>query len=484
MSNPFVMRHFSVSFLILILGSAPFSEAKAQESEQETITNKTLDPDAAKAPKEVSSIPNATPSEPSGASSTDSEASSHRTSQQDPVVVHATGLESELDGNMDQALQLFRQAHRLSPEDEVIAYDLARLSFEQKSSLLEQDIAGFLKLEPTTPDSSLLRAYLLVNKGENDAARAQVNRVLAIRPGDPEALELAAVVAPPPKPTAPPRTSFVGRFKTGMEYDTNVTLLPEDVGTLEAAARAFVEGALLFSFNPKSLRFDAGLIFSGSAYATNRTAVSEYEGGSATVFASLEPMLEALRLRFQAQATEVRIESFEQEFMQSFGGSAEISIKDERLEPGFYAGGGFRNFIDADESGRDGPQGEVGLFATFRQRGLKVNLRVGGILEQATKEDQKVKGLRSRAALSYRLKDFTTALALAYEYRRHNNEDTEGESTGRRIDQRIEPSLSLFYAFAQQRFVVSGTYAFGQNLSTKDFDYTRHRILSSVEVRW
>ncbi|MEZ4272780.1 MAG: hypothetical protein R3C68_15515 [Myxococcota bacterium] len=119
----------------------------------------------------------------------------------------------------------FRQAHSLDPKDETIAYDLARLSFENEQPTLSQDAAGFLAIEPTTPDAHLLRAYLLLRQGDKTHASTHIQHVLAIRPTDPEALQLHALVAPALS-SATPLNNYSIRLATATQIDSNVTVLP------------------------------------------------------------------------------------------------------------------------------------------------------------------------------------------------------------------------------------------------------------------
>ncbi|MEZ4272779.1 MAG: hypothetical protein R3C68_15510 [Myxococcota bacterium] len=214
-----------------------------------------------------------------------------------------------------------------------------------------------------------------------------------------------------------------------------------------------------------------------------------YDSGSATVFAGLQTnnkFSEKIVLNLDVGATEVLLDGFKAEFMREFMSRAELRFKTGVFEPGFYAEGGYRDFIDSSENERDGPRAGVGLVDRVRAGRFSAGIRAGVFGEFAEGETQQVDGIRATLGATYQPGDFRISAGVSYEYRRFKEIQSTDETQvaePRRIDQRLTPGLSLAYNI-NDRFGLNARYSFVNNSSTSSFDYSRHLGQAGVEVRW
>lgn len=397
------------------------------------------------------------------------------------ALLHADALEAELDGDVEQALRMLRTAHRLAPEDEMVAYDLARLAYETQSVSLIDDTDGFLRLQPTTPDSSLLRAYLWVERGDKKAALEQVNRVLALRPADTEAIGLRRLIAPPKSATAT-GARFAGRVRTAAEVDSNVTVTPEDQPTNLVGIRALVDGGLLYSIASQRWRADAGLFFSAGAHLRDRADLSLYDSGAAVGLLSGSYQLGAVLTRLDLSATEVLIDTFQAEFMREYRAGLETQYRLGAWSIGLYGAAGMRDFItgnaEGDDTDRDGLRVDAGALVQWKQSNLALIVRSGYLREGAEGSSQRQQGGRADVRVLFQRKPFLVVVGTTYEYR-----DFFLTESPRRTDHRIIPSAKIAFLITDALSIV-GNYVFTRNQSQKAFRYQRHVGQLGVEARW
>lgn len=395
----------------------------------------------------------------------------------DPIVLHAEGLLAELDGNGAAALAYFRKAQTLSLGDETIAFDLARLSYESKSPMLASDSAAFLSLRSSTPDSHLLRAYLLLAQGERDGAAEQAAIVLQLRPGDDEALKLQALLGDGGRGVA---LSFDGRIRMGAQYDTNIAVLPEDNPSRLRGTRGLLDALLVLSLEPQHRRLDLGAYITAGPHLTDRGSLSYYDALSGIGFVDFESHHDDFAFNLGVAGGATLIDSFQAIFLQEGGLHAGTRWSIGDLQPGFYAEAGYRDFIFENPEGeagdRDQPYGEGGVVVDWQLGALWLNLRAGAQQEWAEGESQDERGGLAALNLTYTPAPAVTVTAgMSYEYRDYYRAD--------RLDHRYNPSVSATFYFLEHlglRLAYSYTRSDSQNL----YDYKRHLAHGALVTRW
>lgn len=393
------------------------------------------------------------------------------------LALHAEGLEAELDGDEARALALLRRAHAAEPTDVLVAFDLARLAYDQRLEGWERDAMGLLSLDDVGaagPDASLLRAYLFIEQGERAAAAREVANVLAVEPSHAEALELRGLIGP--TPGAEGEVSVSGRVRAGIEVDSNVAVAPDFVASGQLGTRAAVDGAILVTWRPVRTRVEAGGFFALGGHLNDRDNLAFYDSFSFTLFGRATYLGEGFDLGLTLIGSEVLIDGFSSHFMQDVGARATLELPLGPVSVGAYADGGHRDFIagnpegvpgrpEGDEADRDGPRGRAGVSFGAAFGDFALNARVGGQIEQADRYKYQEAGLDSTIALTWKWESLAVAGGVKYDYRNYHRHD--------RVDHRLTPYLKAGYSLTENLGVaLSGVLM--RNVSTDAYyDYTR-----------
>jgi hypothetical protein len=393
--------------------------------------------------------------------------------------LHAEALAAEIDGNLAGALDLLRRAAAAAPDDGLVVYDLARLAYESKSPTLAGDTAPFLARTPESADAHLLRAYLLLARGERDGAAQSVDAVLMARPGDAEATRLRLVLGGGRPAGAKGEAPLRARVRTSVQGDSNVTVLAEDNPSRLSGARAVLDLALLGRHENGGFALEGGLGASGGPYLNARDDLAAYDAASATLFAAALYRAGGLAASVEVSGTDVLVDAFSEEFMRDVGGSLELRWASGPAAGGLYGGGGWRDFLHMNAEGlaedRDGPRFEGGVLGSYRASGLVVSGRAGWQRESAEGEAQVEQGLRGGLQVSWRKEALSAGAGVGFEYRAYENVE--------RADLRLMPSARVGWDL-NDTFGVVASYAFIRNLSEAPYDYARHLGQAGLEARF
>jgi hypothetical protein len=411
----------------------------------------------------------------------------HAGHTEDAIYLHAACLEAELDQRMEDALRLCRLASESDPSDDVIAFDLARLAFENNSATLAQDATAFLLLPPASPDAHLLRAYILAGRGERTQAAEHVAEVLDLRPGDGEALKLQALVgiAPrrPKKQDGPSALSL--RLRTGIQYDTNVTVLPEDKPAQRKGTRSMTDGGIMLAGSPGGKPLVGGVFFSLGAHLTARDVLATFDSASAMAFGQVGGKLLFFDYSFQLNGLMVLIDAIDNQsvFMRGAGLQAGLDLRlGKAFKAGAYASAGLRDFDfqNADDTGndRDGQQVQLGAKGLCRMpASLRLGWKVNAGIENAQGALQKVRTGRAELSVAYPLDPIEVEAALSYNYRNYF------ENPNGRRDNRLTPSIKATVLITPA-LGAQISYSYVRNKSIDQFQYQRQLAQLGVEAKW
>lgn len=398
------------------------------------------------------------------------------------TMLHAQGLGRELEGNKTEALRLLRQAGALAPTDEVINFDLARLSFELKDPDMANDVKNFLALQPQTHDERVLRAYLLSSGGNLDAALKELQNTSI--PPDSEALALQRILQRQMSEVVPPQEPGVvtARVLASIEYDSNVQVLPETDTSDSQGARVNVDGAV--QWNPvrgKSELHVTGTLRTGTNL-NNRGKLQQYdtESGALLVGGTLRPG--PWTLYGDVEGTMIFISDFQDQYLRQIIVDL-LALYD--LAPchlGLYGYGGGRTFVWANPNGqpldRSGPLGEAGVVFDVTSGAWFVQARAGYQSEMASGSQLKERGPSVLLTGAYTREKLNAMVGLSYQYRDY------WESSGpHRLDNRLVPTARLTWAFTPTWHAVA-SYAYFYNHSPSPYPYKRQLANLGVEAQW
>jgi hypothetical protein len=399
-------------------------------------------------------------------------------SHEEAVLLHAQGQLAEIDGKVTECLQQLRQAHALAPGDEAIAFDLARVAMLHPALAEDNDTDDFLDLEPGNADSRVLAAYLLALKREVRAAKQQIDRALALDPAQPEAVSARGVLdAMRPGPDS----GLLGlRLRVTTEYDSDVSLLPQDLPSDAQGWRANVDAGLRFTPARGVVRFDLNLDLQGRIHILDRDTLSPYDVLAGTGWFTLAWDPGPVSFTLNGVGAYVDAGEQEQSFLRQGYGLLEMRVPIETFAVGAFGMAGYRIFGFGNPIGdndRTGLQGEAGLFGDWHGGPWAATARAGYITENARGTLQQVHGATAALSASVAGSDWSLGLALAYAYRDYLHNPLI------RHDHVIEPALQGTYALSEN-FSLVGSYAFVTVQSLGPYTYNRHLVEGGVEALW
>lgn len=416
---------------------------------------------------------------------------------EDPVVLHARGLGLIYDGKPSAGLPMLRRAHTLAPDDELIAFDLARMARKHGGEPIDQ--RAVLEVRPTTAATRLLQAYVLLDNDDTEGATARVEAALVDEPEYGEALELLSILRPEASSSTPAGLEverrigkrepqrFTGRLRLSGVIDSNVTVLPDEASQ-QQGYRMQVDAAAMVNLVRGDFSADVGAALQYGPHLNDRNTdeieLANFDVLAAVALITMEHTTSVLVWDFDATAREVFLNGVDKQFMQSFGAQMSARMLAGSTQFGLYGFGGYRDFIDLnienEPSNRDGVYAGGGAVLRWKGgSGLSAEIRAGYQTELADGANQYERGPLARLTLHWRWHDVTTRLVAAYMMRDYVHPD----ATVDRTDQRITPHLSVGYAITDW-FGVRASYAMTRNISQDEFDYIRHLGKLGVEASW
>lgn len=400
--------------------------------------------------------------------------------QEHAIILHAQALDQEFTGDGAAALSLMRRARAMDPEDENIAFDLARLALQHKSPTLMQDAAGFLRMQPSTADGQILRAYLLSINVNKDAVNAALAAALRLNPNHPEAL-LARTMLDGASAT-PQESALSGQLSMSTGVDTNVSLLPQDQASHLKGWRTDAGGSLRWTPLRGTWRIDLAASARGGMYPVQRTDLKLYDTASGATWGSFQYNGGALMVVLDTVGVVVFAGEQKQYFMRDGYAQLEVRAPLDKLSIGLYGAGGVRQFGYGNQTGkpldRSGPHADAGLLLEGAYESWTFVIRAGGLQERTAGIEQQVQGGKTTLMVRWDHDAWAAAVALGYELRNYNR------STLQRRDDRLQPSMRLAYALTDH-VRVSASYLFMNNVSTLSaFAYRRHLAEFGTELTW
>lgn len=409
----------------------------------------------------------------------------------DPWVMHAEALLAEADGNAPHALELLRRAVAAAPEDELLRFELARLALAHPSAAKPTDGDAFLARTPATADAQLLRAYLLLERRDKEGALAAARGVLKERPNDGEALALTAALAEPLEEAQDDVPTFTGKVTLGAQYDSNVTVVPDELeGAVEAApsktpgTRAQLAAELSYRPVTGPTGFELTLAAQHGPHLTDRDALALYDASSVGLDARLQ-VRKRVHVTLDAGGSLTFLDSFAEVFMREATARLSLAVPRGTMRVGAFAGAAARDFAFGNPedtaatpqpADRDGLRLDGGVqFDVTTKSGWLVLARVGFQAEQTDGETQRERGPMAQAAVRYSREAFWAQLSGGYERREYTELD--------RLDQRIVPRLALGYAVTEA-ITLAGSYAYVRNDSATPYGYERQLAGASIELRF
>ncbi|MEE8409309.1 MAG: hypothetical protein V3T05_06875 [Myxococcota bacterium] len=428
---------------------------------------------------------------------------------EDPVVLHARGLGLVFDGKPAAGLPLLRRAHTLAPDDELIAFDLARMARKHGGEPIDQ--RAVLEVEPTTSATRLLQAYVLLDNGDTDGAVARVEAALAKEPDHAEALELLRILRPDAAVTTPAgleverRVSrqgpkqITGRLRLSGVLDSNITVIPDSAPSQQQGYRMQVDAAAMVNLARGDFSAAVGAAVRYGPHLKDRDVLKQFDLLAAVALVTVKHTTSVLVWDFDATASEVFLNGIDDHFMQDFGAQMSVRMLAGSVQFGLYGRSGYRDFVDRKEDGTATGQDAVYILnaeGTANDRdavyvsggavlhwkggsGLSAELRAGYQTELADGENQYERGPVARLTLRWRRRDLSARLVAAYMLRDYVKRASDDERT----DHRITPQASLYYALTPW-FGLRLAYAMTRNTSQDDFDYVRHLGKLGVEASW
>ncbi|MBI3178496.1 MAG: hypothetical protein HYZ27_02470, partial [Deltaproteobacteria bacterium] len=398
----------------------------------------------------------------------------------DPLVLHAEALALRLDGKLAEARQTLRRALALLPQSDLIAFDLAKLALSGANDAFDSDVAPFLDRAPATPDAHLLRAHILLRRGNRGEAATHLRATLDQRGDSVEALRLQHILAPVAAAPAAPTWSF--RVGTGAQADSNVAVLPEDVPGPGTGVRAVFDG----SATVRPVRGPVGL--EATARANMASQLNDRDDamidpladiGTAALSARVNTKLGATSFTGELGGSQVMLDRFAETFMRDAGARLEIKAA-LPVELGAYAGGAWRDFAFANSedsaADRDGPRVEGGLLVGQKLGPTRARARVGAQAELAQGSDQKEWGPQADLSLAVRAGELSVDVAFAYHMRDYF------DATLERREHRLTPGLRLAYSFTDLLGAYA-SYTLMKSLS-ENYPFTRHLGAAGVFATW
>jgi len=99
-------------------------------------------------------------------------------------------------GDLDKAVEFFKQAVEISPEDEATAYNVGNILFSHQQ--VDEAIKYFelaTRIKPTWPNPYVKLGYAYVNKGEYKKAIENFNKFIELDPQNPEVPQVKNIIA-------------------------------------------------------------------------------------------------------------------------------------------------------------------------------------------------------------------------------------------------------------------------------------------------
>jgi hypothetical protein len=397
----------------------------------------------------------------------------------DPVYRHGLALAAELDGDIDEAMGLLRAALADTPDDLAIAFDLARMHFDSGKGT-EADVEPFLDLPANSADSHLLRAYLHQRRGLLDRARADVVAALYLEPAHGEAQALAQKLGT----AAPTARWWNASLGVSGQYDSNVTVLPEDSPSREAGGRLVVDG--LVGARGRARTIDSFALFAvqQSLHGSPRDKLALYDSTLVSVSVGGAADVGPARLKLALAAAEVVIDDLAARFMDDVSASTETSLRLGPASAGVFARGGLRTFHTGNPEGepgdRDGPRVDAGALVRGSLGPLRGELQGGWQGEFTEGSEQRERGWLGALRVQAKWQALAGRLALEYADRRYPD---SAVVAGGRHDRRLSGALDLAYEISSTYRVTAG-YVYAKNKSNTPYAYRRNLATLGVEASW
>ncbi len=398
----------------------------------------------------------------------------------DPLVLHAEALALRLDGKLDAAREAMRRALALSPQNELIAFDLAKMALSGVNETFDGDVAAFLAQTPTSTDAHLLRAHILLRRGGRAAAETDLNAALAQQSDNVEALRLQRALAPPAPASMASLWSF--RVGTGAQVDSNVAVLPEDVPGPDAGVKGTFDGLLALKPTHRPLALDLALRLNLAAQVNDRDHKMIgplADVGTATLSARARLATTSMAVTAELLGTQVMLDRFRESFLREGGAHLEV-VAVLPVELGLYASGAWRDFAFANREGqaadRDGSRLEGGIMVGGKLGPARLKARAGVQAELAEGRDQKEWGPQGALSMGVSAAAFSVDASVAYHLR-----DYFAAAATRR-EHRLTPGLRLAYDVSDHLGAYT-SYTFMTSLS-EQYPFTRHLGAAGVYAAW
>jgi hypothetical protein len=407
---------------------------------------------------------------------------------------------AETDGKPAEARDLLRQAHVAAPDEPLITFDLARVA-SKSSKADDADVRDFLAATPNTKDAKLLRAKILKQQGDLAGARESMVEYH----GDASGLAVSMTDGGGGK------SIMSGRVRVGAQYDSNVTVLPDegllvvvdDSGGREKlagidGARALVLGSVEARPKLGPGELVVGLNAQTGPHVYNSEKLERYNATSFGAMGGYNVKLAGLDTSLQLNATQVFVDTVSERYMASYAARLEALYPTSGLAMGVYAAFGLRDFfVEGDEdqdSDRDGPIVSGGFKARGKLGTVPVVALVGYQREQTEGDAQREGGLVVRLGSNQRMGPLGVALNVGWEQRIYSevqsNPDfaegipAEDQDLLARRDDRLTAGAGLTLELNDMLSLVTSYAYIRNNSSAKQYTYNRHLVQGGVEARW
>lgn len=394
------------------------------------------------------------------------------------VLLHAQGLQAELNGQVDDTFKALRKAHALAPNDGDIAFDLARVAMLHPALTYDSDTDDFIALEPVNADARVLRAYLLALHREVHAAQKEIDEALALEPAHPEALAARTMLTGLHPGTD---TGLLGlRLRLSGEFDSDVALLPQNVPTSAVGARTAVDAGLRWTPMRGQWRLDVNLDGRAAVHVNDRVILAPYDVFSGTGWATLTWDPGSWKVTLDAVGALVFAGEHSDPFLSDGYALLEVRKPLDAFAVGVYGLAGYRNYGLNNAPGandRTGAYDEVGALGEWQEGSFAAAVRGGYLQENAAGDLQKVHGAIGAVVGRWTHPDWTVAAALTYTFRDYY------QSPYNRHDNRVEPAVQATYTLSDRVHLV-GSYVFFDVRSLEPYTYQRHLAELGVEATW
>lgn len=435
-----------------------------------------------------------------------------------PAVLQAQALIAEQSGDAARALQILREADDAVPGDADIAFDRARIALQHPELAQAADFDAFLKTDAITSDQHLLRAYIFTLRDDLSRAHDEIEKAVKADPSNEEAATLRAALEAPGTERISPWTA---RARLFAQYDTNVSVLPDQSTAPGAApgASAIVDSAALqrksaglgaeaeVRYTPvrgvTELSFAAGASFLGHINGRGEDQVNvpdgqggttqsvregsrRYDYGTFDLSARAKLTGDRWLSTVEVLGTAVFIDDYAERFLTEGDliATTGYALGDAKaVRVGAYGIGALRSFGGSFKDQRDGTRFEGGLTVDWQAlRNVGLGARGGYQTERTTLDIFTEHGATAMAYGQARFGRFDAMLALTFQRRDY------ATSQGR-VDNRLGPQASFSYNL-DDRFFIVASYLFIHNASSladsalAGFDYNRHLVNLGVEARF